>query len=267
MRTVDERPNKGCLANLTPHVEVGHVSFSYTGIEQELENVDIRIFPGETVSLVGPSGCGKSTLLRLIAGVLKPTSGRVFIRGSEVAAPVNSIGFVPQDALLFPWRTVLGNVTLPLELAGMGKKPAVSAARKALEMANLEGIEAKYPHQLSGGMKQRVAIARALVRQTELLLLDEPFSSVDAVTRADLHSELRRIKELTHATVVLVTHNLIEAVLLSDRIFVLGERPGRLLDVVNVDLPYPRDPQMASFQVNVSAVMKTLVKGGITGGI
>lgn len=258
---------RGSMQEQPPCVELCDVSFAYSGDEQELTHVSFSVLPGETVSLVGPSGCGKSTLLRLIAGALAPKEGSIHVNNQPVKGPVDSVGFVPQEALLFPWRTVLANVTLPLELKGLERKAAEEFASKALEMVSLSGVECKYPHQLSGGMKQRVAIARALVHRADLLLLDEPFASVDAVTRGDLHQELMKIKEQTGATVILVTHNLIEAVLLSDKVLVLGEHPGRVIDTVSVGLDYPRNVQSAAFQAHVTAVTEALVKGGVTGGI
>lgn len=268
---IDEDMNKTINSNRISgayqRVDLQEVSFSYTGVDLVLEKIQLGVDMQETVAVVGPSGCGKSTLLRLIAGVLKPTSGRVLINGGEVKGPVPSVGFVPQDALLFPWRTVLENVRLPLELQGNDGKSAAEKARAALGMTNLYGVEGLYPHQLSGGMKQRVAIARALVRPTELLLLDEPFSSLDTLTRSDLHGELMRIKEQTRVAIVLVTHNLFEAILLADRVVVLGERPGRIIDQVEIDLSYPRNPQSEVFQKKITLITEALVKGGIAGGI
>jgi len=206
----------------------------------ELAGVNLQIDAGEIISLVGPSGCGKSTLLRLIAGVLRPTAGEIKVFGENKITGWTRLSLVPQDALLLPWRTVLDNVRLPLELSASKKEDTYLRAREALALANLTGVEDKYPHQLSGGMKQRAALARALVGQARLLLLDEPFAALDAITRSQLHLELLRIWERTGITVLLVTHNIFEAVFLSHRVLVMREKPGRVIGEVRIDLDFPR---------------------------
>ncbi|HEY8343988.1 MAG TPA: ABC transporter ATP-binding protein [Bacillota bacterium] len=230
----------------------------------ELAGVNLQINAGEIVSLVGPSGCGKSTLLRLIAGVLRPIAGEIKVFGENKIPGWTRLSLVPQDALLLPWRTVLDNVRLPLELSAGKKKDTYLKAREALALANLTGVEDKYPHQLSGGMKQRAALARALVGQARLLLLDEPFAALDAITRSQLHLELLRIWERTGITVLLVTHNIFEAVFLSHRVLVMREKPGRVIGEIRVDLGFPRTLKLVGtteFSRLVGQVQELLEEG------
>lgn len=230
-----------------PAIEVHHVSLAYTSIDHpELRDIQLKVEDGELVSIVGPSGCGKSSLLRMIAGVLEPTAGHITIFGKEHARRHwSELSFVPQDSLLLPWRTVLDNVCLPLELdRDADRDTIVKKARAALALGNLSGVESKYPRQLSGGMRQRAALARALVGNARILLLDEPFAALDALTRNQLNLELLRIQAQTGITVVLVTHNIFEAVFLSDRVVVMGEKPGRILGEINIPLPKPRTLKM-----------------------
>lgn len=230
-------------------ITVEQVTLAYAAdTPPELKGVDLELGRGEILSLVGPSGCGKSTLLRLIAGVLKPTAGEIRIGDRKAFPGWPGLGFVPQDSLLFPWRTVLANVRLPLELKGQIAEAEMDRlARAALNLVNLNGVDDKYPHQLSGGMRQRAALARALVSTpgdgstAPILLLDEPFAALDEITRTQLHLELHRIQSQTGAAIILVTHNLFEAVFMSDRILVMGEKPGRILGEIPVDLPKPRE--------------------------
>jgi NitT/TauT family transport system ATP-binding protein len=209
-----------------------------------LDDVSFAVEPQEFVALVGPSGSGKSTLLRLLGGLLRPTSGQVLFEGQPLTGPRRRLGFVFQKANLMPWRTVLANVTLPLELQGV---PAAEAARRAhelLDLVGLTGFEASLPRGLSGGMEQRVAIARALVHNPDVLLLDEPFGALDALTRERMGAELLRIWEARKKTVVLVTHSIPEALLLADRVLVLSPRPGRIRLALDVPLPRPRRMEM-----------------------
>jgi NitT/TauT family transport system ATP-binding protein len=225
-------------------IEMNDVSLAYTATEYpEVDRINLVIREGELVSLVGPSGCGKSTLLRLIAGVLTPTSGKIAVYGNPELSGWSKLSFVPQDSLLLPWRTVLGNVRLPLELQRPSKPTAEidEKAMAALDLVNLNGVETKYPHELSGGMRQRVALARALVEQAQILLLDEPFAALDDLTRSQLHLELLRIRTQTGITVFMVTHNIFEAVFLSDRVAVMGEKPGRILGEIPIGLSKPRN--------------------------
>ncbi|MCS7139785.1 MAG: ABC transporter ATP-binding protein [Candidatus Nezhaarchaeota archaeon] len=206
-----------------------------------LEDISIDVYEGELLCIVGPSGCGKTTLLRILAGLEKPTSGEVLLRQKPIRGPGPDRVMVFQEYALFPWRTVLGNVTFGLELKGMPKDEAVKEAMKYIELVGLEGFESMYPHELSGGMRQRVALARALACDPEILLMDEPLSALDAQTRNYMQEELIEIWEKTRKTIIFVTHNVEEAVFLGDRIVVLTFRPAKVKDVVKVDLPRPRN--------------------------
>ena len=196
---------------------------------------------GQFVTVVGPSGCGKSTLLSLVAGLRQPSSGTVLCDGEPMTAPMpRKVGMVFQEANLLPWLSAVDNVAFPLKLRGVPRRERLDAARRMLELTGLSGAEDHLPHQLSGGMKQRVAIARGLVQNPAVLLMDEPFASLDEQTRMVLGDELLRIWSETRKTVLFVTHSLHEAVYLADRVVVLSARPGRVLDDVAVDLPRPR---------------------------
>jgi NitT/TauT family transport system ATP-binding protein len=207
---------------------------------QALDRVSFSVFPQEFVCVLGPSGSGKSTLLRLLAGLLNPTEGEILYHSRTLSGPRREVGLVFQRANLMPWRTVLQNITLPLEL---GKAPAAEAqarARELLELVGLDGFENSLPRDLSGGMEQRVAIARALVHDPEVLLLDEPFGNLDALTRERMGSELLRIWSARRKTVVMVTHSISEAIYLADRVLVLSPRPGSLRLDMLVEFPRPR---------------------------
>jgi NitT/TauT family transport system ATP-binding protein len=206
-----------------------------------LNDVNLEIPENKFNTIVGPSGCGKSTLLYLLAGFEKPTSGEIILSGKAIDKPAPDRGFVFQDFALFPWRTVLGNITFGLTKNGRSKKEAKEIAMKYIDMVNLNGFEHTYPHTLSGGMKQRVAIARALAYNPEVLLMDEPFGSLDAQTRKHMQGELIKIWERLRKTVVFVTHSVIEAAYLSDMIVVMSARPGTVKAVFNVDIPRPRN--------------------------
>jgi NitT/TauT family transport system ATP-binding protein len=205
-----------------------------------LDGVGLIVGEGEFVAIVGPSGCGKSTLLRILGGLLTPTEGEVELAGQSPTSPFRQVGFVFQKVNLMPWRTVLHNVTLPLEVAGIAKPHREQQARELLSLVGLEEFEGVVPRQLSGGMAQRVAIARALVSQPELLLLDEPFGSLDALSREQMNIELLRIWQARKVTAVMVTHDLQEAIFLADRVLVMSPRPGRIRTEVTIDLPRPR---------------------------
>jgi len=206
-----------------------------------LEDVNMEIFGNEFAVILGPSGCGKSTLLYLMAGFEKPTKGNMYLDGKKIRKPGPDRGFVFQDFALYPWRTVLKNVTFPLELKGLPKVDAQKMANKYIEMVGLDGFKNAFPHTLSGGMKQRVGIARALVYEPEVLLMDEPFGALDAQTRKQMQIELEKIWEKNKKTVVFVTHSVIEAVYLADRVFVMTARPGKIKDIVEVNLTRPRE--------------------------
>jgi NitT/TauT family transport system ATP-binding protein len=212
-----------------------------------LKGIDLDIPDGQFVSVVGPSGCGKSTLLSLIAGLRTPTSGAVFCDGEPITAPMpRKVGVIFQEANLLPWLSAIDNVAFPLKLRRVPKAERLQAAARMLELTGLAGSETRLPHQLSGGMKQRVAIARGLVQNPAVLLMDEPFASLDEQTRMVLGDELLRIWSETRKTVLFVTHSLNEAVYLADRVVVLSARPGRVVDDVGVDLPRPRSFAMTS---------------------
>jgi NitT/TauT family transport system ATP-binding protein len=206
-----------------------------------LESIDLEIPDGQFVAVVGPSGCGKSTLLSLVAGLRLPTSGTVLCDGEQISGPMpRKVGMIFQEANLLPWLSAVDNVAFPLKLRRVGKAERLAAARRMLELTGLAGFEDRLPHQLSGGMKQRVAIARGLVQNPAVLLMDEPFASLDEQTRMVLGDEVLRIWSETRKTVLFVTHSLNEAVYLADRVVVLSARPGRLVDDVAVDLARPR---------------------------
>lgn len=205
-----------------------------------LASTSFQIYAGEFVCVVGPSGCGKSTLLRILGGLLQPTRGRVCLQGQELTEPRPEIGYVFQHANLMPWRTVLRNVALPLELQKLPPKDIDARARATVALVGLHGFEQAYPRQLSGGMAQRAALARTLVQEPELLLLDEPFGALDAITRERMNLELLNIRQSYAYTAVMVTHSISEAVFLADRVLVLSHRPGRIVDEIKIGLPKPR---------------------------
>jgi NitT/TauT family transport system ATP-binding protein len=228
-------------------IEVIDLCKSYATAGQHipaLDRVSFRIDPGEFVSVLGPSGCGKTTVLKIIAGLVGPTSGTVKVDGTAVTGPQRKIGLVFQVPALMKWRTALENVLLPSEILGLDRGPAVKRARELLDLVGLSEFASRYPRELSGGMQQRVGIARALAHDPTILLLDEPFSALDLMTRNQLNIELLRIWSERKKTSLLITHSIQEAVFLSDRVVVLGPRPARILDVVPVPLPRPRDPRI-----------------------
>jgi sulfonate transport system ATP-binding protein len=220
-----------------------HISKRYEGDAGApvLEHVDLSIRSGEFVSIVGASGCGKSTLLRLIAGLDSSFEGEIDFDGERVVSTDLSRGIVFQDHRLFPWLNVEQNISVALRNAPLNKHDKARAIAEHIELVGLRGYEGHFPHQLSGGMAQRVAIARGLVNRPRLLLLDEPFGALDALTRSRLQSELQRIWAHERITMVLVTHDVDEAVLLSDRVVVMQARPGRIGEIVDIPLPRPRE--------------------------
>lgn len=227
-------------------IEIQHVSHAY-GRLPVLSDVTFSVAPGEFVSVLGPSGCGKTTLLKIVSGLVSPASGTVSLHGDPVSGPrpAGSLGFVFQRPALLPWRTARQNVALPLELhrnhANQARDPV-----EVLRMLGLEGFEDTRPHELSGGMQHRVALARALVFSPPVLLMDEPFSALDELLRERLDTEVLELTERLNQTVLFVTHSVSEAVLLSDRIVVLSERPAQVHAIVGVDLPRPRERERRS---------------------
>jgi NitT/TauT family transport system ATP-binding protein len=224
-------------------VLIDHISKVYIDrqgeVTEALRDIHFDIGDNEFVVVVGPSGCGKSTLLNIIAGLLSSTSGQIIFEGVRTdSRPLTAVVF--QDFALFPWRTVLKNIVYGLEERGLQKAEQLEIAKKYITMVGLQGFENKYPHQLSGGMKQRVSIARALANDPLLLLMDEPFSALDAQTRTLMQYELSRIWEETQKSFLYITHHIQEAVFLGDRVVVLSKRPGQILDIVQIGLPRPR---------------------------
>jgi len=220
-----------CLTNLTS------VDKTFSSGTKALDALDLKVFRGEFLSLVGPSGCGKSTILRLIAGLMKPTAGTI---DNYVLPGKGQVGYVFQDPTLMPWATVLDNVSLPLQLMGQSCGDQDERAAAAIRWIGLSGFETAFPRQLSGGMCMRVSIARALVTNPSLLLLDEPFASLDEFTRSKLNEDLLALWEEHQWTVVFVTHSIREAVFLSDRVTLLSPRPGTLLSTFRIPFPHPR---------------------------
>jgi len=232
------------MSNQASILTAEHITHSFRDEREPLPallDITLRIAPDEFVCLVGPSGSGKSTLLHILAGLMKPDRGRVLLDGEIVESPPDRIGFVFQNANLMPWRTVLENIALPLELGAVPTNEREAAARRLITLVGLEGFEETHPAKLSGGMAQRVAIARALITAPDVLLLDEPFGALDALTREQLGEELLRIWQGQHRSAVLmVTHSISEAIFLADRVLVLSPRPGHIEAQFPVDLPRPR---------------------------
>lgn len=227
-------------------ISLKNIGMEYQNGVTALTNVSIDIKKGEFVSLLGPSGCGKTTLLRIIADLLKPTSGEVTVGGETPteARLKRKYGIVFQSPVLYDWRTVKKNVMLPMEILKVPKADREERAMQMLELVGLTDFADRYPKQLSGGMQQRVGIARALAIQPEILLMDEPFSALDEFTREKLHEDLLRIWRKTDKTIVFVTHNIAESVFLSDRVCVLSPHPGRLSALIDIDLPRPRTAEI-----------------------
>ena len=225
---------------MNPAVEFSGVTMTYGGKVTALEEVDFAVQPGEFVSVLGPSGCGKSTLLALASGLAFPTRGEVKVGGKKVEKPVTDIGIVFQTDVLLDWRRALGNVLMQIEMRGLDPAQYRSDALQLLRQVGLAGFEEKYPFELSGGMRQRVALCRALIHKPALLLMDEPFGALDALTREQMVYLLHRIWNETRKSVVFVTHDIQEAVFLADRVIVMTPRPGRIAEVLEVDLPRPR---------------------------
>jgi len=221
-------------------VSLADVGKTYAGGLEALRGVGFQVAPGEFLTLLGPSGCGKSTLLMMIAGLLAPSRGVVAVDGAPVDGPRPDVGIVFQSPTLLPWRTVLGNVLIPIEMLRRRRSEWEGRARELLAMAQLADFAGKLPHELSGGMKQRVSICRALIHDPRLLLMDEPFSALDALTRDQMGQELLRIWERYRKTVVFVTHSIREAVFLSDRVLVMSARPGTIGFETAITLARPR---------------------------
>jgi NitT/TauT family transport system ATP-binding protein len=235
--------NGGRRAVDAASIEVDDVSMSYDREGDSLlalDHVTFNVAPSEFCCVVGPSGCGKSTLLMMVAGLYRPTNGRIVINGEVVTKPWNGVGMVFQRDVLLDWRVVLENVLLPIEVKRLSKDNFRDQARALLDLVGLQGFESSYPDQLSGGMRQRVSICRALIHDPPLLLMDEPFGALDALTREKMQVDLLRLTTESSKTVVFVTHSIDEAVVLSDKVIVMSPRPGKVSRTFNVDLPKPR---------------------------
>jgi len=224
---------------VTPTLRVTGVRKAFGALEA-IKNISLDIADGEFISLLGPSGCGKSTLLLMIAGLLAPTAGGLVLAGLPIRGPRRDVGVVFQSPVLLPWRSVIDNVLFPIELLRLPRDQYRGRAMELLRMTKLDDFADALPRQLSGGMRQRVSICRALVHNPSTLLMDEPFSALDAITRDDMAVELLRIWQANRKTVVFVTHSIREAAFLSDRVLVMGRRPATIIDELRIDLPRPR---------------------------
>ncbi|MEM2486567.1 MAG: ABC transporter ATP-binding protein [Candidatus Bathyarchaeia archaeon] len=225
------------------YIDIRNLSVTYKsprGDVEALKDINIGIEKGSFISVIGPSGCGKSTLLKVIAGLVKPTSGEVWIDGRKLEGIPQNIGFVFQEDTLLPWRNVLGNVEIGLEIRGVKKEKRRKRALELIKMAGLNGFEHKMPYELSGGMRQRVALIRTLAYDPEIILMDEPFGALDAQTRIILQDELLKIWQETKKTIIFVTHDLAEAITLSEIVIILTARPGTIKRIYEVPIPYPR---------------------------
>ncbi|RYH02424.1 ABC transporter ATP-binding protein [Salipiger sp. IMCC34102] len=228
----------------SPALELRGAAKTYgtpTGGITAFSDFDLNVGEGEFVALVGPSGCGKSSLLKVIAGLSKLTAGQCSVAGESLKGPRRDIGIVFQSPLLFPWRTVLENVLLPVDVQRLGRNSQMSVARELLDLVDLTEFADRYPKELSGGMQQRVGIARALVNTPTILLMDEPFGALDAMTREHLNLQLQRLWMERKKTIFFITHSIAEAVFLADRVVVMTSRPGRIAEICPIDLPRPRD--------------------------
>ncbi len=228
---------------MTEIIKIRNVSKTFMSKKASVEAIGEVLFDvreHEFVSVLGPSGCGKSTLLRIIAGLIPASSGEVIVHGKRVDGPSPEVGIVFQSPVLLPWRTVLKNIELQVEVRALDRTLYRGKARELLSLVGLEGFETSYPWQLSGGMQQRVSLCRALIHDPSLLLMDEPFGALDAFTREQMNLELQRIWLETKKTILFITHNIAEAVFLSDQIIILCQRPSKVREIIKVDLPRPR---------------------------
>ncbi|MGW5927643.1 ABC transporter ATP-binding protein [Streptomyces anulatus] len=245
MQKQQTTPRTGSTAGTGPAaVRLADVSVRFRSKKRDVTaigDVSLDVAPGEFVAIVGPSGCGKSTLLKLVAGLLTASSGEVLLGGEQVTGPRHDIGYVFQRAALLEWRSALRNILLQAEIRHMEPASARERADDLIRMTGLTGFEDAYPHELSGGMQQRVALCRALLHEPPVLLMDEPFGALDALTREQMNTELNRIWRTTGTTVLLVTHSISEAVYLADRVVVMSPRPGTVTEVIEVGLPAERD--------------------------
>ena len=249
-------------------IAIRHLSKVYGGRGGNvtaLSDIDCTIGDGEFMSIVGPSGCGKSTLLKILAGLLQRSGGEALLNGTPIDGPRKDIGVVFQSPVLFPWRSVLGNVLLPVDVQKLGREKMQQRALDLLNLVGLKDFEHRYPWELSGGMQQRVALVRALIHDPAILLMDEPFGALDALTREAMNVELQRIWMESRKTVVFITHSTSEAVFLGDRVMVMTPRPGKVEDMLEIDLPRPRSLDVMTtekFGTYVRRIRKSLNAGG-----
>lgn len=232
---------------------------------EALRDIDFTVRDGEFMSIVGPSGCGKSTLLKILAGLMPASHGNAVLNDVPIAGPRTDIGVVFQSPVLFPWRNVLGNVLLPVDVQRLGRDRMTARALDLIALVGLSGFERRYPWELSGGMQQRVALVRALIHDPALLLMDEPFGALDAMTREAMNIELQRLWLERRKTVLFVTHSTSEAVFLADRVLVMTPRPGRIADLLTVDFPRPRSIDVMTteaFGAHVRRIRAALNSGG-----
>jgi NitT/TauT family transport system ATP-binding protein len=232
-----------------PILIVDNIAMHFATAEGQVtavDNISFDVSPGEFLAVIGPSGCGKSTLFNIIGGLLGGYSGRISVAGETVSGPHASIGMVFQEESTFPWRNVVDNIAFPLEIAGMPRRERTERARRFISMVGLDGFEKRYPSELSGGMRQRVSMARTLASEPKILLMDEPFAALDEQTRLLLGDKVLQIQQQLKQTMLLITHNITEAVQLADRILVMTFRPGRVKRVVDIDLPRPRTSEIVS---------------------
>ncbi|MBO2458638.1 ABC transporter ATP-binding protein [Actinomadura violacea] len=253
-------------------VRIDEVAVRFRSKKREvtaLREVSLDVPPGEFVAIVGPSGCGKSTMLKLVAGLLKPSTGTVRLNGEQVGGPRADIGYVFQRAALLEWRSARKNILLQAEMRKMPAEQARKRTAELIEMTGLTGFEDALPHELSGGMQQRVALCRALLHEPPVLLMDEPFGALDALTREQLNIEMNRIWRETGTTVLLVTHSVAEAAYLANRVVVMTDRPGSIAEVIDVDLPPERDYAQTMAQpefARVTGRIRTLLGAGAGAG-
>jgi NitT/TauT family transport system ATP-binding protein len=252
-------------------VELVDISKTYFNVSNKeeikaLNGISVTVEDGEFISIIGPSGCGKTTLLRIISGLEQPSTGKIFLRGKEIEKPYGQVGLIFQEYALFPWRTVIDNIDFGLEIKKFPRKKRKEMARFYLHKFNLDGFENEYPKELSGGMKQRVAIARTLINDPELLLMDEPFGSLDSQTRNSMQEFLLNVWQETKKTILFVSHNIDETVFLSQKVLGLSARPGSIKLVLEIDLPYPRERTSQEFNLYRKKILDYLEQERIESG-
>jgi NitT/TauT family transport system ATP-binding protein len=263
LQPADAAVDSGDQGDAQPYLGIADLTKLYAtrdGVVRALDRISISQPRGEFLSILGPSGCGKSTLLMIVAGLIPASSGLVAVDGNKVDRPRTSIGIVFQSPVLLEWRTALGNVLLQTEARRFNRRAAEERARALLASVGLSGFEDRYPHELSGGMRQRVSLCRALIHQPDHLLMDEPFGALDSLTRDQLGLDLQRLWMVQKMTVLFITHSIAEAVFLSDRVVVMSPRPGRIDEIIDIDLPRPRTlamretPQFADYSRRIMEI-------------